>query len=574
MQKTIHLSDDLSLPLELVTESVAILAVKRAGKSYTARKLVEQLHYAGQQVVIVDPKGDWHGIRSSRDGKGPGLPVVILGGEHGDLPLEPTAGEVVARMVVTQHVSILLDLSDLRKYQVTEFMTGFLETLYRMKRKEEFRTPLMLCVDEADAIAPQKPFDKEQRMLGAAEDIVRRGGQRGIGIILVTQRAAVLNKNVLTQCGILVLLRTTGKQDLDAVDDWIVKHDRDEERLQVKATIASQPRGTAWVWAPGWPDEHGIFQQVTIGLCDTFDSGATPKPGEQRVAPKTLADVNLDAFQREMADTIEKAKADDPKELKKQIAELKKELAKKPTVEVVKPEIREVPVLTGGTLDRIERLLTKVTSLVESDLGGIADIFKEAAHAIASEIAKTRSAPVQPRQVILPRAAQVLRPPRTIAARTPASSNGSLPLGEQKVLTVCAQYPDGATREQITILSGYKRSTRDAYIQRLREKGYVDGGTTVVPTQAGVDALGSDFEPLPTGDELRMYWLARLPEGEQSVLEKLLDVWPEAINRESLEETTGYKRSTRDAYIQRLKTRRLVEVTGPGEVKASDILFD
>ncbi len=42
----LRLAPELALPLELVTESVSILAIKRAGKSYTARKLVEQLHHA------------------------------------------------------------------------------------------------------------------------------------------------------------------------------------------------------------------------------------------------------------------------------------------------------------------------------------------------------------------------------------------------------------------------------------------------------------------------------------------------------------------------------------------------
>jgi hypothetical protein len=58
--------------------------------------LVEQLHHAGQQVVVVDPKGDWTGNLSSADGKAPGLPFVIIGGERGHVPLEATGGEVVA----------------------------------------------------------------------------------------------------------------------------------------------------------------------------------------------------------------------------------------------------------------------------------------------------------------------------------------------------------------------------------------------------------------------------------------------------------------------------------------------
>ena len=78
-------------------------------------------------------------------------------------------------------------------------MTGFLESFYRLKAQEQYRTPVMLIVDEADAIAPQKPFKGEERMLGAIEVCSPRWLQRGIGCLLITQRSAVLNKNVLTQ---------------------------------------------------------------------------------------------------------------------------------------------------------------------------------------------------------------------------------------------------------------------------------------------------------------------------------------------------------------------------------------
>src|SRR4051794_21146958 len=91
-QKKIHLSASVSLPVDVVTESIAILAIKRAGKSTTARRLVEQLFNAGQQCVVVDPKGDWWGLLYGRDGKSPGLPFVVLGGEHGHIPLESGAG--------------------------------------------------------------------------------------------------------------------------------------------------------------------------------------------------------------------------------------------------------------------------------------------------------------------------------------------------------------------------------------------------------------------------------------------------------------------------------------------------
>lgn len=76
---TLRLAKDLTLLLDTVTQAVAILAKRRAGKSYLARRLAEELARTGQQLVIVDPKGDWWGIRSAADGKSPGLPIVVLG---------------------------------------------------------------------------------------------------------------------------------------------------------------------------------------------------------------------------------------------------------------------------------------------------------------------------------------------------------------------------------------------------------------------------------------------------------------------------------------------------------------
>lgn len=324
--KQLTISKDLKLPLEIVTQTVAILAKRRVGKSYTMRGMAEQFLELGQQVILVDPKGDQWGIRSSADGKKPGFSVLILGGEHGDLPLEVNGGELVAKLAVEERVSMLLDLSSFRKHEVSTFMAIFLENLYRLKAQERFRTPVMLIVDEADAIAPQKPQKGEERMLGAIEDIVRRGGQRGIGCMVVTQRSAVLNKNVLTQAQMLIVLRTIAPQDLAAMNAWIDVHGTAEERKVLMESLPSLPVGDAWFWSPGWPTAEGIFKLVHVLPIKTFDSAATPKPGERKLIPKNLAHVDLDALKTQMAATIEKAKADNPVVLKKRITELEKKL--------------------------------------------------------------------------------------------------------------------------------------------------------------------------------------------------------------------------------------------------------
>ncbi len=155
-QRTLRIGEHFTLPLDVVTQTIGVLAKRRAGKSYLAMKLVEQLWHARQQVVVLDPKGDSWGLRTSADGKHDGIPIVILGGEHGDVKLEPSAGEVVGRMIVEEHVSAVLDLSEFRKREVATFCAIFLETLYRLKARDGHRTAMMLVIDEADAIAPQR----------------------------------------------------------------------------------------------------------------------------------------------------------------------------------------------------------------------------------------------------------------------------------------------------------------------------------------------------------------------------------------------------------------------------------
>jgi hypothetical protein len=84
--------------------------------------------------------------------------------------------------------------------------------------------------------------------------------------------------------------------------------------------------------------------------------------------------------------------------------------------------------------------------------------------------------------------------------------------------------------------------------------------------------LGSDFEELPTGQALLDYWRKKLPEGERRVLDCAVRAYPNWLPRGAIEEL-GYKRSSRDTFIQRLRSRQLVE-TRTSEIRTSDMLFD
>ena len=585
--KIINIAKGLSLPIDVVTQVVAILAKRRAGKSYTMRRITEQLLGAGEQVVMVDPKGDQWGIRSSADGKKPGYSVLILGGEHGDLPLEVSGGELVARLVVEQRVSVLLDLSQFRKHEVATFMTAFLENLYRLKAKEQYRTPVMLVVDEADAIAPQKPQKGEERMLGAIEDIVRRGGQRGIGCMLVTQRSAVLNKNVLTQAQMLVVLRTIAPQDIAAMKAWIDVHGTDEEGKTLISSLPSLPIGDAWFWSPGWPDEDGIFKRVHVSPITTFDSGATPKPGQKRIVPKNLADVDLDALKEQMAATIEKAKSEDPKLLRKRIGELEAELKKKPAGKVDPDAIKRA--VDKAVLDK-EREYDKERSEFIRQTGNFLKILEDIGRIIAPILKDEKLRTLLAKKMPIRPQAEVRQPIRPVAEVRPPirglrpdvivhdevaepGNLGSMGPGEKKILAAIAQHDEGITREHLSVLTGYKTTSRNEYTRKLKARGYVDfSGDKLVATQEGIEALGGDYEPLPTGAALQEHVLRTLPEGERKILAYMLECGDREIEREEISEATNYKTTSRNEYLRRLIARKLVVTVG-GYVKVSDKLF-
>src|SRR4051812_38834251 len=110
MTKQLRISFDVTLPLEAVTQTFAILAKRGAGKTNTSVVMVEEMLEAHLPPCIIDPVGVWWGLRSSKDGVSPGYPVVILGGEHADIPLLETAGALVADFVVGERMPTVLDV--------------------------------------------------------------------------------------------------------------------------------------------------------------------------------------------------------------------------------------------------------------------------------------------------------------------------------------------------------------------------------------------------------------------------------------------------------------------------------
>ena len=243
----------------------------------TAGVLTEQLIKQGLPVVYVDPIGVVWGLRHSRDGKGPGLPVIILGGEHADVPLEETGGVVIADFVIEHRQPVVLDLGLFSKGAQRRFMVDFAERLYHKNRDA-----LHVMLDECDTWVPQRAEHGAERLSGAINDLVRKGRARGLGVTLISQRPAIISKDVLTQVETLIAHRMTGPQDRDAIERWIEQNaDRDGD--EVLSSLQTLGDGDAWVWSPSW---LRVLKRTHISLRETFDSSATPKAGARVTGPE------------------------------------------------------------------------------------------------------------------------------------------------------------------------------------------------------------------------------------------------------------------------------------------------
>ena len=239
----LQLATTLKLPLDAVTQTFAILSLRGARKTHAATVLVEEFVSERLPVVIIDSVGVWHGLRSSADGKNTGLPVYVLGGNHGELSFTETSAQVVADLVTQLRQPVVLDLSRFSKNAARHFLSEFARNVLRRNREI-----LHLVVDEADTLIPRRLDHGRMHVM----DLVRSGRSSGIGVTLVSQRPALLNANVLMQAEVLIASRMTGLHDRAAILRWFEHHANLEEDCGIMESLDSLTDDEAWVCSPVW----------------------------------------------------------------------------------------------------------------------------------------------------------------------------------------------------------------------------------------------------------------------------------------------------------------------------------
>lgn len=551
------LADGLSLPPDVATHVVLIAGKRGSGKTNTAKRLVEQIHKAKVPFGVLDPVDVWWGLKAGRDGTRQGglEEIYVFGGKHADYPLYPTGGHLMADLFVDHRISAVMEMREWSGADRARFVRDFAQRL--LERNTE---PFVLVAEEAHDLMPQQAMGEEKGSLGAMLRLVKLGRSGGIGLVELTQRLAALNKTATTQADVLVMHRTTGPQDRKALNDWIAEHHAsDDERNAFLKALPELKTGEAFVWAPDFPEDKPLgLQRRRILECETFNSHATPKVGEKRVEPKELTKVDLDRLAKAMAQTVEKAKAEDPAELRKTIATLRKELLgaqKAAPLPAVVTETVEKAVLKDGQFDRAERMVNAL-GLVSDKISAVLVELKGVTTPIASALSAVSSARVDgtavragahgagsstatARDVAPGKVDRAVNPSSAGPART---TNGGLSTPQQRMLDALAWLQSigapGAKWSVLAFLSGQspKSSGFEKNVSTLRSSSLLGGnGKTqeFVLTESGAAWANVPATPA-TSAELHRAIFDKISTPQERMLRALIDVYPRNLTWDEL----------------------------------------
>ncbi len=123
-------------------------------------------------------------------------------------------------------------------------------------RKAGTVPPGMIVVEEAHNFCPEKGFMKTTSS-DALRAIASEGRKFGLGLLIVSQRPAKIDKNVLSQCNTQIIMRVTNPNDLKAISKSLegISSELEEE-------IKHLPPGVALFVSPDIP--RAVMVQVRV----------------------------------------------------------------------------------------------------------------------------------------------------------------------------------------------------------------------------------------------------------------------------------------------------------------------
>lgn len=608
----------LIFPPKILDQHLIALGKTGVGKSSALRHAVEWLLNKKERVCVVDPKGDWWGLKSSADGKHAGFEVITFGDfknpKATDIPINKYSGKEIADLVASGNRPLVIGLRGWMPATQAQFWVDFASTIFNSNSCGG----LHLVIDEIQNFAPKERmgFDRENLALHWTKRLLSEGRGLGLSILSGSQRPQSVHNGVLTQCETLLAMRLIHDADCSAVENWL-KRTRDKNtREEIMTTLPDLARGEAWIWSP-----EAKFGPVRMKfpMFDTFDSFA-PIQLQRKVNERSWADVDLTEVKAKLATVIEEAKARDPKALQAQIVILNKEIERlkkgqdkggkaapmndeeferrvataaaadladaqehyTSTLAQMQKAYEDLIGLTSETFDGINKLL-------QIDLDGKLDIVRRTF--LVSKTARAATTNWRKDKSIAQRAI-VERGVFTIPAPEPGNLGSDVghaaslldprhqqilnTLRELEVLGV--KEPD---RTVVAVFAGRGGGKSNSFANDLSKMSaqwslisYPRPGKLALT--AGGRKLAHEPEQLHTLADFHDQWFRILPARKAKILKVLINRRGSSIDRDSLAAKTERGQGKSNSFANDLSSMRtlgLIEYPVQGEVEVSDLLF-
>ncbi|MEB3825285.1 MAG: ATP-binding protein, partial [Desulfurococcales archaeon] len=239
-------------------KAIAVLGVRGSGKTNTAAVFVEELLSKGVPVIVLDIDGEYWTLRESYD------VLIVSADENADILLNISdSGQAsrLAKALLDTYVPAVIDLSEFIIDEYSEYLVAFLEEVWRSSKL--YRRPLFLVIEEAHEFIPQGYSGPVKDVLVR---IALRGRKRGLGLLMVSQRSAKVDKDVLSQAEYYVLHKVMHPADLRVYKELLPLNPKDIESVVPKLGV-----GEALFY-----DGLGV-RKVKVRKRRTFHIGYTPK---------------------------------------------------------------------------------------------------------------------------------------------------------------------------------------------------------------------------------------------------------------------------------------------------------
>ncbi len=240
---------------QLLTNRTAVIGMSGSGKSHLIGVLCEEMCKANLPFVIIDTEGEYYSLKEQFE------IAWASNGTDADTMLTIEKCKPLAEQVVKLGGRLIFDTSN--SSNEFELVSEFLKHLYEIE--SEVKMPILVIVEEADRFVPQSRGEQVREL----HEISRRGRKRGIGLIVATQRPAMVDKNILSQCGNQFIGRLRIENDVKAVSRFFHK-------TRMLDELPNLERGD--FFAMGEPLISP--QLIQIKNRETSHRGAAPKMGE------------------------------------------------------------------------------------------------------------------------------------------------------------------------------------------------------------------------------------------------------------------------------------------------------